>query len=190
MNLASRFMSAEEFLDWRQNQPGRWELVSGQPIQMMAGARQRHDQIVVNLVAAFKTMLKGGPCRPWTADIATRTVRGNVRQPDVTIDRAGVRPEALGSTAPTVVFEVLSKSTRAVDQVRKLDEYKLVETMRHIVLIEPDAAKIGIWSRVGANDAWGIETVEGLEAGLNLAAVGTALALSDIYDGIEFPPAT
>lgn len=190
MNLAARLMSAEEFLDWRQAQPGRWELVSGLPIQMMAGAKQRHDQIVVNILSALKAKLKGGPCRPWTADIATRIPTGNMRQPDVTIDCAAVRPEALESTAPTVVFEVLSKSTRAIDQVRKLDDYKLVETMRHIVLIEPDAAKVLVWSRAGANDAWTSEGLDGLDTTLDLAAVKITLGLGDIYEDITFPPST
>lgn len=187
MNLAARIMSPDDFLDWRQGQPGRWELVSGQPIQMMAGAKQRHDQVVVNLIVGLRAKLKGGPCRPWTADIAVQIPAGNVRQPDVTIDCGPQEPDRLAATSPTVVFEVLSKSTRAVDQVRKLDDYKLVESMRHIVLIEPDAAKIVMWSRVGANDAWSSVALDGMDAALDLAAVKITLPLADIYDDVVFP---
>ena len=127
--------------------------------------------------------------RCWTADVATRTARGNMRQPDVTIDCAGVQPEALEATAPTVVFEVLSPSTRTFDQVRKVDEYKTVETMRAIVLIDPDRPRVLLWSRGGENDAWTDVELIGLEAALDLDAVKASLPLSDIYEDVAFEDA-
>lgn len=184
MNLQRKLISADDFLAWRQDQPGRWELVGGTPVQMLAGAKQRHDRIVVNLIAALSQKLKGGPCRPWTADIATRIPNGNVRQPDVTVDRGSVRDEALDATAPTTVFEVLSPSTRTFDQVRKVDEYKRVETMRHIVLIDPDRPRAILWSRDG--DLWSDIEIDGLEGTLDLTAVRVSLSMADVYDGVTF----
>jgi Uma2 family endonuclease len=189
MILAARLMTPDEFLDWRQSQPGRWELVSGQPLQMMAGAKRKHDRIVVNLIASLRPRLKGGPCEPTTDDIAVRIPTGNLRQPDVTIDCGVMGPDDMTAAAPTVVFEVLSKSTRTIDQVRKLDEYKLVETLRHIVLIEPDGPTVLMWSRTRGDEAWSIATIEGLEGQLALTAVNITLPLSEVYDGLTFEPA-
>lgn len=61
MNVVQKLMTADQFLEWRQDQPGRWELVSGTPVQMMAGAKQRHDRIVVNLIVALSAKLPGQP---------------------------------------------------------------------------------------------------------------------------------
>lgn len=179
-------MSAEEFLDWRQDQPGRWELVSGSPVQMMAGAKQRHDRIVVNLIADLRNALRGGKCRPWSADIATRIPAGNVRQPDVTIDCGPVRDDALDSTAPSVVFEVLSPSTRAFDLIRKVDEYKTVPTLRHIVLIDPDRPRVLLWRRVDAGAAWADLEIADVTASVVLDAVGVSLPLAEIYQDVSF----
>lgn len=179
-------MSADEFLDWRQDKPGRWELVSGTPVLMMAGAKQRHDRIVINLIFTLKGRLKGGPCRPWTADIATRIPAGNVRQPDVTIDCGPVRDDALDSTAPSVVFEVLSPSTRTFDQIRKVDEYKTVPSLRHIVLIDPDRPRVLVWSRADAAAAWADTETADFAGEIALPAVGVQLSLGEIYDEVKF----
>ncbi|MEJ0059665.1 MAG: Uma2 family endonuclease [Terricaulis sp.] len=186
MNVVRKLMSADEFLEWRQDQPGRWELVSGTPVQMMAGAKQRHDRIVVNLIASLAGKLKGGPCRPWTADIAAKIPNGNVRQPDVTIDCGQVRDDALDSTAPTVVFEVLSPSTCTFDQVRKVDEYKRIESLRHIVLIDPQSPRIVLWSRADEGAAWSDVELSDLSGELDLAAAKVRLSAAEIYDGLTF----
>ncbi|MBI1251068.1 MAG: Uma2 family endonuclease [Alphaproteobacteria bacterium] len=188
MNVVRRLMSAEEFLDWRQDKPGRWELVNGAPIQMMAGAQQKHDDIVVNLIQALGPKLKGGPCRVRTADIAVETAR-NIRQPDVTIDCGPRDRNALISRAPTVVFEVLSPSTRTFDQLRKVDEYKAVGTMRAVVLIDPDRPRVLLWSRASEDDAWTDVELIGLDAVLGLDAVKASLPLSDIYEDVAFEDA-
>lgn len=186
MNIVRKLMSADEFLDWRQDQPGRWELVAGTPIQMMAGAKQRHDRIVVNLIVTLGNRLKGRTCRPWSAGIATRTPAGNVRQPDVTIDCGPIRDDALVSTSPTAVFEVLSPSTRTFDQVRKVDEYKTVPTLRHIVLIDPDRPRVVLWSRASEADAWTDIEVVDEGASIDLTAASVGLALAEIYEDVRF----
>ncbi len=185
MNIVRKLMSPDQFLDWRQDQPGRWELDSGVPIQMMAGAKQRHDQVVINLIVTLAGRLKGGPCRPWSADIAVRIPAGNVRQPDVTIDCGPVRGSALDSTAPTVVFEVLSPSTRTFDQIRKVDEYKTVPSMRHIVLIDPDRPRVLVWSRADAGGGWADVEVTAPEASVSLTAIAE-LTIAEIYQGVNF----
>ncbi len=42
----------DEFFAWRQGQPDRYELVGGRPLRMMAGAKNVHDDIVVNVLLA------------------------------------------------------------------------------------------------------------------------------------------
>jgi hypothetical protein len=50
-------------------QDQRHERVDGAPVAM-AGARRRHDQIVVNATAALHRQHRGAPCRAVSADTA------------------------------------------------------------------------------------------------------------------------
>jgi Uma2 family endonuclease len=110
-----------------------------------------------------------------------------VRQPDVTVDCGPIRDDALESTAPTAVFEVLSPSTRTYDLVRKVDEYKNVPSLRHIVLIDPDQPRIVLWSRPDQDTPWrDVELTGDLELSLDLLAIGAQLTLSEVYEDLEF----
>lgn len=180
-------MSADEFLTWCLDQEGRWELVRGAPVRAMVGATRRHDTIVVRLIVALDRRLRGGPCSPQTADQALRTGEDSIRRPDVTVDCGETAANALECSKPTIVFEVLSPSTRKTDRFRKLEEYKTVASLKHIALIDPDKPIVLLFSRA-ADGAWGHEELQGLDTVLPLTAIGAELPLAEIYDGLSFEP--
>ena len=114
-------MTADEFLEWDEFQTDRHELVDGLPVAM-AGAKRRHDQIVVNAIISIGVQLGSGRCRVFSDDTAVRIPAGNVRRPDVGIDCGVFDDNAAAADAPTVVIEVLSPTTREFDMFGKLDE--------------------------------------------------------------------
>lgn len=192
---ATQTMSAREFLVWCTRREGeRWELVRGVPIQiaptqMMAGARQRHDVIVVNLLVLLRDRLRGSGCRPHTADFSLLTAGDeNVRRPDVLVDCGPTKPDDLTAAGPAAVFEVLSPSNANFTRFAKVDEYKAVATLRHIAVLDSDAARLVLYSRA-ANDAWISETVEGDGAVLRLSGFGVELPLAEIYADVSFEAA-
>jgi len=181
-------MSADAFLEWDLTAPDhRHELVDGVP-RAMTGANQRHDQVVVNVLVALGARLRGGPCRPFTADVAVRIPNGDVRRPDVGV-RCGPDDERAAFAVPRMVVEVLSRSTQSVDRARELEEYKSVSGLDHILLIDPETPEVMLWTR-DPSGAWGHAVMSGPEATLPLPALAAALRLADIYDGLAFrrPP--
>ena len=65
---APRRWTVEEFFAWQEGHSERYELVDGFPMRMMAGAKNVHDDIVVNVLAELRNQLRGGGCRPFTSD--------------------------------------------------------------------------------------------------------------------------
>ncbi|MGH6950942.1 MAG: Uma2 family endonuclease, partial [Vitreimonas sp.] len=146
----------------------------------------RHDRIVVNLLIGLGTRLRGGRCSVHTADFAVLTARGsNVRRPDVLIDCATGRGDDLAASEPSAVFEVLSPSNANFTRFSKVDEYKAVPTLRHIVVLDSDAARLVLYNRA-ANDAWTSETIVGEVAALLLADLNVELPLAEIYADVSF----
>ena len=121
-----------------------------------------------------------------SADQASRMERGNIRFPDVTIDCGPRRPTSYESAEPTVVFEVLSPSTRRFDLLRKGDEYRGVASMRHIVILEPDRAEALLWTRADDGSWPEARPITGLAAELALSAVGVTLPMAEIYEDVDF----
>lgn len=179
-------MGLGEFLVWREGQDGRYELVDGQPMAM-GGARLKHDRISQNATLAIGPKLRGGPCRTCGPDVAVATTARQGRQPDFSVDCGPFDLESMVATEPRVVMEILSRSTRALDQFGKLDEYKAVASIRHIILVDPDAPEVILWSRA-QDGIWSHVALRGPEAALALPAIGVEIQLGDLYDGLSFRP--
>jgi Uma2 family endonuclease len=176
----------DEFFRWQEGQADRYELVNGLPLRMMAGARNVHDDIVVNLLTELRNRLRGSARRPFTGDGSVETRPGQIRRPDVGVDCGRRDPNAMKAASPRLVAEVLSPTTRDVDTISKLDEYKAIEGLTRILLVESNAPEIVVWQR-DADRLWHQSVVRGLEAQIDMPEIAITLSLSDIYDGVTFP---
>jgi Uma2 family endonuclease len=180
-------MTEDAFFAWQERQGGRYEFVDGLPIER-SGADRRHDQIVVNTLVELGNRLRGGPCRPFTADTAVRTVSGRLRRPDVGVECGPRHDRAFVADRPRLVVEVLSPSTRELDMFGKLDEYKEVESLAAILIVEPNAPTALLWAR-GADRSWAYSSFDNLEAAVELPDLGVVLPLSEVYADLTFEPA-
>ena len=183
--VRQREMTVEEFLIWNLSQEERYEFVDGLPVPLrgMSGASDAHDAIVVDLIIALGSQLKGTGCRPSTADKAVRTTIRRVRRPDVTVECSGVDPKSYEARHPIAVFEVLSPSTRANDLNVKLNEYQRHPSLRTIVHIDPGNLDVLVYTR-GANGLWDTERLERAEDRVLVPGTPVALPLAAIYDGV------
>jgi Uma2 family endonuclease len=184
-------MGADEFLEWHLAQERRYELVNGVPMAM-AGAKRRHDRVVVNAIAALAGQLGTAPCQPFTSDTAVRIPNGNIRYPDTGIrypdtgiDCGTFNDGATWADTPALVIEVLSESARAFDPTRKLEEYRSVPSLNHIVFVGLDAPEIVHWHREPARH-WESEVIEGLAAAVAISDLDLKIPLAVLYAGLEF----
>ncbi len=183
-------LSAQAFLDWHVRQTERYELVDGVPVpkhrrwdgpRMMVGAIQAHTRLSLTLYSLLRAALAGKPCRAVAADGRVVTPRGNSRYPDVAVDCGPYRPAAVDLAEPVLVAEVWSKSTHWIDTTRKLEDYKGVPAVRHVLFLSQDEVRGQLWTR---DDAWTMADLEGADAAVDLAALGVTFPLGAPYDGM------
>ena len=147
-----RRMTVAEFFAWEPGDEERYELVDGRPVKM-TGARRRHDRIVGNLNRVLGTQLLDSPYIVFTPDTAVLIPNGNVRRPDAGIDSGRDDDNLMHADIPRLVVEVVSPSTRKSDLGEKLAEYKTIDSLHHILLIDPDKPEVTHWSR-SRTGAW------------------------------------
>lgn len=194
---AQKLMTIEEFFAWEETQEEKHELVDGVPVlcgewirygdewTMMSGASQRHDQIVVNVIIALGTRLRGKQCRAFSPDMSVRTSSRRIRRPDSGVDCGPGRDRSTEASESKVVVEVLSPSTRDFDMFGKLDEYRAVASIDHVLLVDPNDPMAQLWTR--GSDGWSETTMRGLDAAAELTAVELSLPLAEIYEDVAFP---
>ena len=192
LDKAQRRMTPEEFYAWQEGKDERYELVDGYPvprrpdIEMMTGASRRHDQIVVNILRELGNQLRGTPCRVFSADTAVKTRTGR-RRPDAGVECGPLDEDAYVAGEVRLVAEVLSPSTRDFDTFGKVDEYKEIPTLDHIIIIEPNAPQAILWSR-GPDQGWARSEIKGMEAAIEISSLHIRLPLEALYSGLSFRP--
>src|SRR5262249_6361738 len=88
---------------------------------------------------------------------------------------------------PVVLFEVLSRKTRRIDEGgEKKDAYLTIPSLAVYVLVEQEAAA-GVALR-STDDGFVREVYTGLDAILPLGEVQIELPFAEIYDGVTFAP--
>ena len=91
------------------------------------------------------------------------------------------------ATAPRIVIEVLSRPTRTLGQVGKLDKYKQVASLEQIVLVDPDEPTVVFWSR-SADRSWAQAILTGLDTVLPFGTIVLDLPLAALYSGLDLRP--
>lgn len=185
-NTAQKPMTPEEFFAWAERQDGRFELVDGFALEMMTGASNFHDAIVVNIIGELRNQLRGKPCRPMTADTALRTRIGNFRRPDVTVMCGPLEAKTYEASEPRLAVEVLSPSNEGVAWQRKLDEYRRLQGLRYILLVDSERIAATLYTRTDTD--WEPFDADDVDAVIDMAEIGCKLAMRDVYDGLVFPP--
>ena len=182
---ARRKMTADEFYAWvRTRTEGRYELVDGEPV-MMAGATNRHDRVMRNAMRHLGNHLDRYPCQPFSNGIYIVIPAGNRRQADVGVDCGTPDDMSMDADMPTMVLEVLSPTTRQFDRFEKVEEYKTVPTLQHIVLVDPDYPQVRVFNRL-PDRSWTSTRLAGLDAELELPRIDFRLPLRALYAGLSF----
>ena len=162
----------------------RFEFWQGQ-ILLMAGGSPRHDYLESRMAALLSRELAGGPCYTMTSNrrLATADDLYTYADGSVFCGEMSFGPQQTARN-PVVIIEVLSDSTRTYDRGEKLECYRSIPSLRHVVLIEQDAVDVEVWS---ASDAgWSrVVHVEGGAPTIGLPGIQATVSVAELYDGAE-----
>lgn len=149
---------------------------------------QQHDDIVSNLHILLGTILKGKNYRVYSQSTAVLIPESSqVRNPDIVIVKNDEqqRNKLHQIINPLVLIEVLSKSTQNIDKSEKLEEYQHFPSLSAYLMIAQAEVKITVYRKLAPNK-WEQEIISDLQAHIFLPDLDVQLAVSAIYEGIEF----
>jgi Uma2 family endonuclease len=182
------FVSPEEYLAQERLAERKSEYFQGE-VFAMAGASPRHVWIVSNLNGNLWQQLKGKPCRVSASDLRLR----------VTPDRLYTYPDLMVICGepqfaddqkdtvvnPVLIVEVLSESTRNYDRGWKFQHYRKLPSLIEYLLIEQDEPRVEHWTRQRENH-WDFVELDDLGQSIQLTSISCMLALTEVYDKIEW----
>jgi Uma2 family endonuclease len=177
-------MTQDEFFAWAEGQDGRYEFDGFQPVGMVGGT-MNHGILADNIRAELRQRLRGGPCRSVSPDGGgIETIGKRVRYPEATVTCSPFVGTDRIIPNPVIVFEVVSESTRRIDQVFKLREYHSVPSIKRYIIVEQAGIALTVHAR--QNDEPWVTTVLGEGDVLSLPEVGLEIPVAAIYDDVVF----
>lgn len=179
-------ISLEDYLAAEADATVKSEFLAGE-VYAMAGCTVAHNQLCLNFAGMLLAHLKGKPCRTFISDMKVKLTydgEDTVYYPDVMVDCSGLAPTAVLATNPTVVVEVLSKSTERADRREKWFLYRNIPALQEYILVDQARPEITILRR---SVRWAAEILNSPEAVLEIPSIAFRCTLADIYEGVTLP---
>jgi Uma2 family endonuclease len=177
-------MSVQEYLVWEPTQEERYEYWDGEVVAMSGGTRY-HNRISLNCSKLLDDALADRPCEVYIADVKVQVEPGRKYfYPDVvvTCDDRDVDEQIV--QFPSLIIEVLSPSTEAIDRGTKFARYRKSSTLQEYVLVQVEQPGVEVFRR-NEQGKWVLYEYS-LEESLLLESVGVEIAIADIYRQVKF----
>ncbi len=181
------FLTPEEYLALERKADYRSEYFNGE-IFAMTGASRRHNLIAVNITREFSQQLKGRPCEVYASDMRVKVAAtGLYTYPDiVVVCREPKLEDNRFDTLlnPTLLVEILSKSTAGYDRGEKFEHYRKLPPLAEYLLIAQDKHHVEHYARQPDNQ-WLLSETNDSQATIDLPSIACRLMLADVYDKVE-----
>lgn len=180
---AAAAFSFKDYLAWEAEQPEKHEFVRGETFAM-AGARRAHVTVCLNLASAFKSHLRGTPCRAYMADMKLRVEAADASfYPDVMVTcDPGDHAADLFLSKPTLVVEVLSENTAAYDRGNKFADYRKSASLQEYAVVDIGARRVECYRR-NAENRWVLHDFS--EGECRFASIDLSMPLAAVFEDVD-----
>ncbi len=179
-------ISVQEYLAGEQVSDVKHEYVGG-TVHAMVGATIAHNIIATNVLGALREQLKDSPCREFNSDmkVRIRTASGiRFYYPDAQMVCQSNPQTETFQDSPVLIIEVLSDSTRRVDEEEKKENYLTIPSLYAYVMLEQYAPQAVVHRRT----ATGFERLacQQPDSAIDLPEIGVELSFAELYRDVVF----
>jgi Uma2 family endonuclease len=177
--------SFADYLVFERNSEGKHEYFDGE-IYAMGGGTVGHAILGAAVSAQLSRQLEGKPCRVYSSDLRVRALAtGLATYADVTVicGLPELDPEDNEETVinPTVVVEVTSPTSEKRDRGKKLEHYKLIPSLRAVVIVSHRERLIEVhWL---ASEGWAVTSAT--EGAIGVPGIDATLDVGALYAAAE-----
>ena len=182
------YVTPEEYLALERKAEYRSEYLHGE-IFAMTGASRKHNLISANILGELHRQLKGKSVEVYASEMRVKVAAsGLYTYPDVVVvcGEPQLEDDYLDTLLnPTVLFEVLSKSTERYDRIAKSGYYRALESLAEHLLVAQDEICVEQYAKQ-VDGQWALTETRSIEGTIELPSIGCSLVLRDIYDKVPF----
>ncbi|AFY37912.1 protein of unknown function DUF820 [[Leptolyngbya] sp. PCC 7376] len=180
-----RQMTPEEYLEWEATQEMKYEYIDGE-ILAMTGGTVTHTRIYLNLYRSLFPHLSQRDCDVFVSDVKVQDSKSKrYFYPDLVVT---CHPDDKNNNKfleyPKVIVEVLSPSTYAYDQKRKLKLYRQFPSLQEYILIDSQRVSVEMYQRQ-TGKIWGYSDYD-LDETFLIPSIEFKCSVEMLYEGAIF----
>jgi Uma2 family endonuclease len=184
---AEKKYTVEEYLKMEEESEIRHEYFDGE-IFAMAGTTMNHNRIVGRLRGFLESIFLPKGCDVFAENVKVEVIQNfYYPYPDVIVTCA---PEDISGTYivrhPSILVEVLSKSSANYDRDFKLRRYKEIASLQYYVLVSQHDCYIELYTRTDQEGVWTYQSFDSPDALIPFDLLGFNMPVSKVYEGIVF----
>ena len=186
-HIAEQKYSLEEYLEMEEKSEIRHEYYDGE-IFAMAGTTMNHNRIVGRVRGYLEKHFLPKGCDVFAENIKVEAIANfYYPYPDVVVTCA---PEDISGTYivrhPSILVEVLSKSSANYDRDFKLRRYKEIPSLNYYMLVSQYDCYVELYTRTAQEGIWTYQSFDSMESVISFGLLDFTMPVSAIYDGIVF----
>ncbi len=184
--IEKRKYTYAEYLQLEKETNIRHEFWNGE-VFAMAGGSRNHNKIGSNINNYIGSIFNPKGCEVFFNDVKLQLQEGNYYvYPDVilTCDKDDNDPYLIKQ--PSLIVEVLSKSTEAYDRSEKLAQYRKIKSLRYYLMVAQTTTSVEVYGRTSEGSVFTYEVYETMDAIIKLPVLDFEMPMSEVYKYIEF----
>jgi phenylacetic acid degradation protein len=182
-------LTVDEYLEMEEKSDEKHEYYKGQ-IFAMSGPKLDHVRITMNMVALLMKRLRGSGCEVFATDLRVYVESEDLlTYPDLSIvcgEPVTRNNDDWNLTNPSVIIEVLSKTTMVYDRGTKFELYKGLTSLREYILVDSRSVLVEQFYKDGEG-RWVWRKYDQLTDKIGIGTVHVELTLGEIYENVRFP---
>jgi Uma2 family endonuclease len=183
VSYSKHYYTIEEYLQMERASNVKHEYYQGE-VFAMSGANSRHNFIFSNVFGEMCIQLKNSACHPFGSDMRMHIPENSLfTYPDISVycgEPIIMNDEDDTVIYPTIILEILSKSTRNYDRGQKFKLYRDIPTLKEYILIDTETICVEAF-RINTHNHWEPEVYKTLQETVLLPTVGVAISMRNIY---------
>lgn len=181
-------ISIEEYLEMENASLEKHEYYRGQILQVPQ-TKVYHNVIAGNLFTALYKQCKAKKCSAFSSQQRIHIPSNTLfTYPDISIfckDIQTLNDDDWNALNPSVIIEVLSKSTKNYDRGEKFKLYRDIPTLKEYILVDSESIHVEIF-RLNEKQHWELEEYNSPDDVLDISVIDEKIPVADVYDGVKF----
>ncbi len=182
-----KIYSADEYLNFEKQSLNKNEFFDGK-ISASNGSSRRHNLISSNITIAVGSRLQKHKSDLYVNSMRVKLSDNAFCYPDIVIVKDDPKFENLDTDIllnPTVIIEIVSKGTYAIDKTTKLEKYLSLKSVNEYLLVSEEKMFVEHYAKQGLKQ-WVYKIYDAGDAIISMESLLCKINISEFYTQIEY----